>query len=242
MNVRIERRARRCCAFTLVELLVVIAIIAVLIAVLLPSLTKARKQAQAVKCMSNIRSLILATHMYADANEGKFPTAGLSHGGEDDISRSWVEQLAVDYGKNREILVCPSDESPHYDLSLPDGRLRKTSYASNSYLALPIGGHDPFNSFGRVRRSNSTIFWVELVETGDFAAADHVHPEDWWFGDPPEIAAKQMAHRRHNGWANYAMVDGHVESLTFDETYLVTPGSGFPPSFVRNKYDPLIAR
>jgi prepilin-type N-terminal cleavage/methylation domain-containing protein/prepilin-type processing-associated H-X9-DG protein len=229
-------------AFTLVELLVVIAIIAVLIAILLPSLKKARKQAEAVKCMSNIRSLINSTHLYADANQGRFPTAGLSHGGEDDTERSWVEQLAVDYGKNREILRCPSDQSEHFDVPLPDGRLRKTSYASNSYLALSVGGRDPFNSFERVRRSNTTIFWVEMAERGEFAAADHIHAEDWWFGDPAEIAAEQMAHRRHVGWANYAMVDGHVESLPFNSTYFIAPDGGFPPKFVRNKYDPLIAK
>jgi len=68
--------------FTLVELLVVIAIIAVLISVLLPSLNKARRQAEAVQCASNMRQVGLALLMYADQNEGwLFPTnEGWSNG------------------------------------------------------------------------------------------------------------------------------------------------------------------
>src|SRR5882757_5662543 len=67
-------------AFTLVELLVVIGFIAILIGILLPSLSKARKSAQAVQCMSNMRQLGNGFLIYVNAYKGYLPWTGNSDG------------------------------------------------------------------------------------------------------------------------------------------------------------------
>jgi prepilin-type N-terminal cleavage/methylation domain-containing protein/prepilin-type processing-associated H-X9-DG protein len=67
---------RRFRAFTLVELLVVIGIIAVLIAILLPVLSKARAQANSLKCQAQIRQIIQLMQLHANDHKGYMPLVG----------------------------------------------------------------------------------------------------------------------------------------------------------------------
>jgi prepilin-type N-terminal cleavage/methylation domain-containing protein len=60
-------------AFTLIELLVVISIIALLVGILLPALGAARKTAQGVACLSNIKQLGVALGVHVADNDGKLP-------------------------------------------------------------------------------------------------------------------------------------------------------------------------
>ena len=61
-------------AFSLVELLVAVAIIAVLLAILLPSLGRARRQAQRVVCQSQTHMAGVSIGHYATDNDGDLPS------------------------------------------------------------------------------------------------------------------------------------------------------------------------
>ena len=62
-------------AFTLIELLVVIAIIAILAAMLLPALAAAKRKAQKINCVNNLKQVGLAFRIWEGDNGDKYPMA-----------------------------------------------------------------------------------------------------------------------------------------------------------------------
>jgi prepilin-type N-terminal cleavage/methylation domain-containing protein/prepilin-type processing-associated H-X9-DG protein len=120
-------------AFSLIELLVVLAIMSILIGILLPAMEHVRHQGYIDKCASNLRQIGLAISIYSNENQGNYPrtlydpvqplTAGTGISASDPFQSSGVSAndltaapflLLRSQHLPAEIFICPYNDSTTY--------------------------------------------------------------------------------------------------------------------------------
>jgi len=103
-------------AFTLIELLTVIAVILALATLLLPVISKAKSESQRATCVSNLRQVSLAIRMYADDNKDVLPQLRQPSSGVDVV---WIgfRRMVQNYlgihsqaTPQDKVFVCPADK------------------------------------------------------------------------------------------------------------------------------------
>jgi prepilin-type N-terminal cleavage/methylation domain-containing protein/prepilin-type processing-associated H-X9-DG protein len=210
-------------AFTLVELLVVVAIIGVLIALLLPAVQAARAAARRAQCANNIRQIGLAIHQYCDNHRGRFPLMAHGHA----LRECWINTLAPYMESVDAVRLCPEDRDR---IELQSDR--PTSYAMNGYLREegfnPAGPTPGFTTkFSKLIDTHRTILMFE-AGPGVELTQDHVECPDWFSeynlarNTPPKHAVwnavrAEVAVARHQGVAHYLYADGHVDALSAEQ-------------------------
>lgn len=195
-------------AFTLVEMLVVIAIIAILAAMLLPALRSAVASSRAIVCSSNLRQTGMGMNQYSSDFHGYFvPTmfSGVSH-----FTENWGHILIRNsYLNNPALLSCPGAEGLKYldEILAPDRaawRFKHTHFGYNDYLGLGLpGSWYTYTRLSSVAQPSATIVLgdsIDYSETPPFATIFRLEFN----------GANWELHSRHNGGANILWVDSHV--------------------------------
>ena len=153
-------------AFTLVELLVVIGIIALLISILLPALNRAREQAQASVCLSNLRQIGAALTLYNNENHGyNVPSYTMTGTASGVPLEGWACILdALNYvkaaeGSGNSVYACPS---MLHDAPI-DGQTGTAEFKANGYMDWPNTGLGTAGSTIPSRGYNKIIrvgYWI----------------------------------------------------------------------------------
>jgi len=224
-------------AFTLIEVLVVIAIIAIVMAIVFPVFAAVREKGRAQTCMNNLSQLGKAFQLYTQDYDGYLPRAFSI------VSRGrgvWVavsppctfslflpsgcrympeEGTLYPYVKNPAVYVCPSD---------PLGSQTRLTYRMNVRLGVDIivvheseitkpsqtvllveKSYDPISDAPGFRGDVDPLF-------ADVALPCHFDDERCVNLPTGEVRCLEHVSCYHNGATNVLFVDGHVKLFPRD--------------------------
>ena len=208
-------------AFTLIEILVVIAIIGILSAILFPVLSRARENGRKTACLSNMKQLGLAFQQYSQDSRGKLPLAANFQAWQAGYGH-WVTGTAGDseslalpesngdypyntgkqadvtkgalypYVKNESVYICPSNR---------DGREKRLTYSMNCAV--------------------SGLSTIKIISPGDIVLlVDEQYATDGYFWANDAAASTDKLTQQHNGGGNLLFADGHAKFFTFESLIL----------------------
>ncbi len=231
LDVTSSGQARTRAAFTLIELLTVIALISLLISILMTSLSSARERGRITKCQANLRELAHATLRYAGRHDDFFPVAGDCSSGPCEFwnghqyhgwngkqpapnGNVWYRPINQELGlegsppssSSARIAECPSDGGAVGQTGQPGTLFEElgTSYPMN-----PILCQGRFADW-KYRKTDITLSQI-MQPSRKVLVAEHLA-----FGltyDGYWTAISPGWHDRQRPAATVAFIDGHAEYL-----------------------------
>jgi len=244
-----RRESVRSRAFTLLELLVVMAIIGVLVGLIVPAMASARRQALSASCGAHLHELATAFQMYAEDNAGL--AMPLSFWSVDVVGSGPVvywwgtnDSRGVDYRRGflwpylqsgltgSSVFACPQQPWGSYR---PQGSARTvtSTYGYNGYYLAPPSapgwaaqiGHVPWLSLSKLKDpARVFVFADTLIDLG------RSQPSNCALLDPPQLFSggdwsdnsNPTTAFRHDGRTLAAHADGHVEGYAARKEWLTS--------------------
>jgi len=219
--------SRSAVAFTLVEMLVVIAIIAILATVLLPALMGSKESSRRARCAGNLHQFGLAAQMYWDDNGGNCfsYTFGVTNvgqiywfgwigpGAEGQRPFDATQGALFPYIQGRGIEICPS-----LNYALAQFKLKADGaadgYGYNMYLSAPLT--QPPVNITHAKNPAELALLADAAQVNTFQApASPSNPmlEEFYYVD--NTVRPPNGHFRHAQKANVLFCDAHVAPESF---------------------------
>jgi prepilin-type processing-associated H-X9-DG protein/prepilin-type N-terminal cleavage/methylation domain-containing protein len=235
--VMFSQSQRETAAFTLVELLTVIAIIAILAALLLTAISEAKARTQQIQCANNLRQLGIGLQTFVTDNNSYPLLIDLGRGGwmtllqDTELSppENPTNHISFFEWSGRGVWKCPAAHKPS---NWP----RNEVYLSYGYNAYGMSARTDTNSLGLGGHYNFSVSHLpapairpsEVADPSDMMAIgdgfegendviqDGVFVLRRTYGLTNFLGSTQRAYARHQGHANVVFCDGHVESPTLN--------------------------
>jgi prepilin-type N-terminal cleavage/methylation domain-containing protein len=167
-------------AFTIVELLVVVAIIAILASLLLPALSKAKEKARRIQCANNLRQTTLGFKMAVDTDSGRLwqRYSGAVPAPELYAQTAIGEWWAVHWGRADEGSICPA---------APD---RPTNNRRKPPIQFPLDSYPgSVDCAWAVAPQYAPWFWYPILQSkprrrvGSYVSNNWLGGARWWGED-----------------------------------------------------------
>lgn len=234
-------RPRPCRAFTLIELLTVIAIIGILAALVVPVIGRVKSNARNTQCLSNVRQLALANLLFASENKGQLVVhlnAQIGSGAsatyimpqsvrnEGNWQKALAGYMTLDKASARSRFVCPSaDLSGFPESAVTAGQV--ATYTVSMWL------HSNAAGYGRVQAIPAPMVMVAEMRVSN---VDGTYP---WNVNAQGTGSyeSRVALFRHgdSNLRNVALTDGSAHSLSPIEDGVFRDG---PASLLPNYWLP----
>ena len=216
-------------AFTLIELLTVIAIIAILAAILIPAISNVRKSANEANCTSNLRQISAAYLLMIADNKNILIPAIPAEGSGSALNTKWYNE------KNKTNLTWNISLASFMEGSKKDGRKwnrfndfncpealekieeasERSSYGFNHFVGKTNAGDGSFRGVVRIEQLSDPSRTVMFGDT----KANNVGNNTLQNLDHTSIYAW------HGGTAKISYFDGSVGSVTLEEIQAKLPSS-----------------